>query len=32
VRGGFPQTAPVESITRAQFMLCEDIIGKVLER
>ena len=32
VRGGFPQTALVESITQAQRMLREDIIDKVLKR
>jgi uncharacterized protein len=32
VRGGFPQTAQVESITQAQRMLREDIIDKVLKR
>lgn len=32
VRGGFPQTAQVESITQAQRLLREDIIEKVLKR
>jgi predicted AAA+ superfamily ATPase len=32
VRGGFPQTALVESITQAQRLLREDIIEKVLKR
>lgn len=32
VRGGFPQTAQVESITHAQRLLREDIIDKVLKR
>ncbi len=32
VRGGFPQTAQVESITQAQKLLREDIIDKVLKR
>jgi predicted AAA+ superfamily ATPase len=32
VRGGFPQTAMVESITQAQRLLREDIIDKVLKR
>lgn len=32
VRGGFPQTAQVESITQAQRLLREDIIDKVLRR
>jgi predicted AAA+ superfamily ATPase len=32
VRGGFPQTALVESITQAQRLLREDIIDKVLKR
>ncbi len=32
VRGGFPQTAQVESINQAQRLLCEDIIDKVLKR
>ncbi|MDQ3000197.1 MAG: ATP-binding protein [Fibrobacterota bacterium] len=32
VRGGFPQTAQVESITQAQRMLREDILDKVLKR
>jgi len=32
VRGGFPQTAQVESITEAQRLLREDIIDKVLKR
>ena len=32
VRGGFPQTAQVESITRAQRLLREDIIDKALKR
>lgn len=32
VRGGFPQTAQVESITQAQRLLREDIIDKVLKR
>lgn len=31
-RGGFPQTAQVESITQAQHLLREDIIDKVLKR
>jgi predicted AAA+ superfamily ATPase len=31
VRGGFPQTAQVESITQAQRLLREDIIDKVLK-
>lgn len=31
-RGGFPQTAQVESITQAQRLLREDIIDKVLKR
>ena len=32
VRGGFPQTAMVDSITQAQRLLREDIIDKVLKR
>ncbi len=32
VRGGFPQTAQVESINQAQKLLREDIIDKVLKR
>jgi len=32
VRGGFPQTAQVESITQTQRLLREDIIDKVLKR
>ncbi len=32
LRGGFPQTAMVESITQAQKLLREDIIDKVLKR
>jgi uncharacterized protein len=32
VRGGFPQTAQVESITQAQRLIREDIIDKVLKR
>lgn len=32
VRGGFPQTAQVHSITQAQRLLREDIIDKVLKR
>ncbi|MDX1982144.1 MAG: ATP-binding protein [Bryobacteraceae bacterium] len=32
VRGGFPQTALVESVTQAQRLLREDIIDKVLKR
>lgn len=32
VRGGFPQTAQVDSITHAQRLLREDIIDKVLKR
>ena len=32
VRGGFPQTAQVASITQAQRLLREDIIDKVLKR
>lgn len=32
IRGGFPQTALVESITQAQKLLREDIIEKVLKR
>lgn len=32
VRGGFPQTALVESITLAQQLLREDVIDKVLKR
>ena len=32
VRGGFPQTALVDSITQAQKLLREDIIEKVLKR
>ncbi|PIQ43756.1 MAG: ATPase [Gammaproteobacteria bacterium CG11_big_fil_rev_8_21_14_0_20_46_22] len=31
-RGGFPQTAKVSSITRAQSLLREDIVDKVLKR
>jgi predicted AAA+ superfamily ATPase len=31
-RGGFPQTSNVESITRAQTLLREDIVDKVLKR
>lgn len=31
-RGGFPQTAKVESITKAQMLLREDIVDKVLKR
>ena len=32
VRGGFPQTALVESVPQAQRLLREDIIDKVLKR
>lgn len=32
VRGGFPQTALIESITQSQRLLREDIIDKVLKR
>jgi hypothetical protein len=32
VRGGFPQTAQVDSITQAQRLLREDIVDKVLKR
>jgi hypothetical protein len=32
IRGGFPQTAQVESITQAQRLLREDIIDKALKR
>ncbi len=32
VRGGFPQTAQVESVTQAQRLLREDIVDKVLKR
>ncbi len=32
IRGGFPQTAQVESISHAQRLLREDIIDKVLKR
>ena len=32
IRGGFPQTALVESITQSQRLLREDIIDKVLKR
>ncbi len=32
VRGGFPQTAQVDSVTHAQRLLREDIIDKVLKR
>lgn len=32
IRGGFPQTAQMESITQAQRLLREDIIDKVLKR
>ena len=32
VRGGFPQTASIESINQAQRLLREDIIDKVLKR
>lgn len=32
MRGGFPQTALVESVTQAQRLLREDIIDKVLKR
>lgn len=32
VRGGFPQTAQIESITQGQRLLREDIIDKVLKR
>lgn len=32
VRGGFPQTAQMESITQAQRLLREDIVDKVLKR
>jgi len=32
MRGGFPQTAQVESVTQAQRLLREDIIDKVLKR
>jgi uncharacterized protein len=32
VRGGFPQTALIQSITQAQRLLREDIIDKVLKR
>ena len=32
MRGGFPQTAQVESVTEAQRLLREDIVDKVLKR
>ena len=32
VRGGFPQTAQVDSITQAQRLLREDIVDKILKR
>ncbi len=32
VRGGFPQTAQVESVTQAQSLIREDIIDKMLKR
>ncbi|MCU0836648.1 MAG: hypothetical protein MUC77_19795 [Chromatiaceae bacterium] len=32
LRGGFPQTAQVDSVTQAQRLLREDIIDKVLKR
>jgi len=32
MRGGFPQTAQVESITQAQRLLREDIVDKILKR
>lgn len=32
VRGGFPQTAQVESLTQAQRLIREDIVDKVLKR
>lgn len=32
IRGGFPQTAQIESITQAQRLMREDIIDKVLKR
>jgi uncharacterized protein len=32
IRGGFPQTAQVESVTQAQRLLREDIIDKALKR
>jgi predicted AAA+ superfamily ATPase len=32
IRGGFPQTAQIESITQAQRLLREDIIDKALKR
>jgi predicted AAA+ superfamily ATPase len=32
VRGGFPQTAQVESVTQAQRLLREDIVDKILKR
>lgn len=32
IRGGFPQTALVESVTQAQRLLREDIVDKVLKR
>jgi hypothetical protein len=32
VRGGFPQTAQVDSVTQAQRLLREDIVDKVLKR
>jgi predicted AAA+ superfamily ATPase len=32
VRGGFPQTAQIDSITQAQRLLREDIVDKVLKR
>lgn len=32
VRGGFPQTAQIESITQAQRLLREDIVDKALKR
>ena len=32
IRGGFPQTARVETVTQAQKLLREDIIDKVLKR
>jgi uncharacterized protein len=32
LRGGFPQTAGVEDISQAQFLLREDIVDKVLKR
>jgi predicted AAA+ superfamily ATPase len=32
VRGGFPQTTLVDTITQAQRLLREDIVGKILQR